>query len=104
MLRPEFVVVPDDALVPDANVIRPAPSRYTHELIDDEPYHFDRARSSGQPDGILPAGTPVLLLVEGDELCRVAAATGLCVDVRCTNLRALSPSDDAGESTSPGHR
>jgi hypothetical protein len=89
MLRPEFVVVPDEALVPDANIIRPAPNRFTHEVIDDELYHFDRDGATDRPDGVLPAGTPVVVLVEGEELWRVADASGLYIEVHRTNLRAL---------------
>jgi hypothetical protein len=92
MLRPEFVVVPDEALVPEANIIRPAPNRFTHELIHDESYFFDREVATDQPDGVLPAGTPVALLVEGDELCRVAVASGLYIGVRRANLRSIDPS------------
>jgi hypothetical protein len=87
MRRPEFVVLPDEALVPDTNLIRPAPNHFTHELIHDEPYHFDREVATDRPDGVLPAGTPVAVLVEGDEICRVADASGLYVEVHGANLR-----------------
>ena len=89
MLRPDFVVVPDDSLVPEANTIRPAPNRFTHELVDDEPYYFDRTAETDHPDGILPAGTPLAVLIEHDDFCRVADASGLYVDVHRSNLRPL---------------
>lgn len=89
MLRPETSVLADEALVPEGNVIRPAPNRFTHELLVDEPYRFDRPESAGAPAGVLPAGTPVVLLVEGPDRCRVVDGSGLYVDVRCTSLRKL---------------
>jgi hypothetical protein len=89
MLRPEFVVVGDQALVPPGNLIRPAPNQFTHELVADEPYRLDRAEPAGEPDGVLPAGTRVALLVQGDDHCRVVDGTGLYVEVRRASLRRL---------------
>ena len=88
-LRPEAVVLGDDALLPDTNIIRPPPNRFTHELIYDEAYRLDRPAQSGEPDGMLRAGTPVVLLVEALECCRVVDASGLYVEVRRTSLRRL---------------
>jgi hypothetical protein len=89
MLRPEAVVLGDEALVPDQNVVRPAPNRFTHQLLVDEPYRFDRPVPAAEPDGVLPAGTPVVMLVEGPERCRVVDASGLYVEVRRGSLREL---------------
>jgi hypothetical protein len=89
-LRPKITVVEEAALVPGANLIQPAPNRFTHELSRDEPFRFDRVEPSGEPDGVLAAGTPVVLLVEGPERCRVVDGTGLYVEVRCSSLRSLS--------------
>jgi hypothetical protein len=88
MLRPEAVVVPDEALVPPSNLIKPPPNRFTHELVADEPYQFDRlGRGRKQPDGFLPAGTPVVLLVDGDDRCRVVDGMGVYVEIRRSSLR-----------------
>jgi hypothetical protein len=38
---------------------------------------------------VLPAKTPVALLVEGAERCRVVDGSGLYVEVRRTSLREL---------------
>jgi hypothetical protein len=57
MLRPETSVLPNEALVPERNLVRPAPNRFTHELLVDEPYRFDRPERAGEPDGVLPSGT-----------------------------------------------
>lgn len=90
MLRPEPVVLGEEALVPDQNAVRPEPNRFTHELLVDEPYRFDRPEPSAEPDGMLPAGTPVVLMVEGPERCRVVDGSGLYVEVRRASLRPLS--------------
>lgn len=89
MLRPEPVVLGEEALVPDRNVVDPAPNRFTHELTEDEPYRFDRPEPSDEFDGVLAAGTPVVLLVDGPERCRVVDGRGLYVEVRCASMREL---------------
>jgi hypothetical protein len=89
VLRPDVVVLRDEALLPASNVVRPAPARLTHELVVDEPYRLDRAGRGPQPDGVLPAGTRVAVLVAGEDRCRVVDARGLAVDVRRVSLRAL---------------
>ena len=56
MLRPETSVLPNEALVPERNLVRPAPNRLTHELLVDEPYRFDRPERAGEPDECFRAG------------------------------------------------
>lgn len=87
MLRPEPVVVGDDALVPPSNLLVPPPNRFSHVLTLDEPYRFDRPRPDDEPDGVLTSGTPVLLIVDDGHRCRVADAQGLYVEVRRDSLR-----------------
>jgi len=87
VLRPEAVVLGQEAIVPASNLVRPAPNRFTHELAVDEPYQFDRPPRGHEPDGILRAGTPVVLLVEGADHCRVVDGSGLYVEVRRSSLR-----------------
>jgi hypothetical protein len=89
VLRPEAVVLGDEALVPGSNLITPPPNVFTHQIVADEPYRFDGSPAGGPPDGILAAGTPVVVLVESGDRRRVADGTGLYVDVRRTNLQAL---------------
>jgi hypothetical protein len=88
-LRPEARVLPDESLIPEANIVRPPPGRLTHALIADEPYRFDRPGREGDSDGVLPAGTEVALLEDEGEHCRIATGDGLSVDVRRSNLREL---------------
>jgi hypothetical protein len=89
MLRPETSVLSDEALVPEGNVVRPAPNRFTHELLVDEPYRFERPERADEPDGVLPAGTPVVVLVDGPDRCRVVDGSGLYVEVRRESLGKL---------------
>lgn len=87
-VRPEAVVLPESAAVPDENVIRPAPNQFTHELTRDEPFYFGGAQQGRTPDGELPAGTKVVLLVhDGGAYCRVVNGRGLYVEVACDSLR-----------------
>ena len=86
MRRPTPSVIAEGAVVPNENLVRPPPNRFTHELAVDEPYRFDAARE-GEPAGVLPAGTPVALLVEAADGCRVVDGRGLYVRVRCESLR-----------------
>lgn len=86
-LRPEPEILAARSLVPDANLIRPAPTRFTHEVVGDTPYSY---RDDGRADGELAAGARVLLLREGDGgRCWVADGRGLYVAVACASLRAL---------------
>jgi hypothetical protein len=88
--RPDAVVLGEEALVPERNVVRPPPNRFTHELLVDEPYRLDRPERTDEPDGVLPARTQVVLLVEGPDRCRVVDGSGLYVEVRRASLRELS--------------
>ena len=58
-------MLPEDAIIPQRNLVSPAPTRFTHELLVDEPYRFDRSRQRDQPDGILPAELRVFGFVNG---------------------------------------
>jgi hypothetical protein len=89
MLRPNPSVLADAAVVPERNLVRPAPNRFTHRLVVDEPYRFDRPRHGDEPDGVLAAGTPVVVLVEGADRCRVIDANGLYVEVPRASLAEL---------------
>jgi hypothetical protein len=88
--RPEALVLGEEALLPERNVVRPPPNRFTHQLTVDEPYRLDRPERSAEPDGVFPAGTRVVLLVEGPDRCRVVDGRGLYVEVRRDSLRELA--------------
>src|SRR5215208_4211211 len=87
-LRPDPVVLPDDALVPPRHLISPAPNQFTHELTRPQAFSFDAGGAT--PAGELPAGTKVVLLVhDGGRDCRVVDGRGLYVRVAYDALRAL---------------
>ena len=95
LLRPEYVVPGEESLVPATDLVRPAPHRPTHELVADGPYRLDRPGQDRGPDGVLPAGTPVAVLRDEDDRCRVVTASGPAVDVPRASLREL-PADTSG--------
>jgi hypothetical protein len=89
-VRPEAVVLPKGALIPDKNLISPAPNQFTHELTREEPYYYTSAQEGCPPNGRLSAGTGVVLLVyEGGERCRVADGRGLYVEIEYAALKKL---------------
>jgi hypothetical protein len=93
MLRPEAVILGDNALIPPSNLIQPPPNHFTHEVVVDEPFRFGSASGGTEPDGVLLKGTPVVLLVEGSAHCRVVAGNGLYVEVRRLSLHERGISD-----------
>ncbi|MER5353915.1 hypothetical protein ABT093_26720 [Kitasatospora sp. NPDC002551] len=87
--RPEASVLDSRAVVPRDNVVRPPPNQFTHTLITDQPYWYDHSSPGGPPDGTVPAGTPVALLIRTGDRCRAVTPTGLYVTVPCPQLRPL---------------
>ncbi len=89
-MRPDAVVLGDNAMVAKMNVISPAPNQFTHELTQPQPFYFAGAQQASAPDGQFPAGTKVVLLVyEGGKYCRVANGQGLYVEIPYGNLKKL---------------
>lgn len=91
-LRPDPTVLAEEALVPRHNLVDPPPTRFTHELASDEPYWYDRPRGrgrAGEPDGVLAAGTPVVLMVDGKQRSRIVDPQGRYVEVSTASLREL---------------
>ena len=90
--RPDYVVLPDEAVVPPANLIAPAPNCFTHELARPEPFYYAPPHAGGaRPNGEFPAGAKVVLLAhDGDEFCRVADGRGLYVVTRFAALKPVS--------------
>ena len=88
--RPAVSVLPDDALVPDRNTVRPPPNVFTHTMVRSSSYWFDSAARERRPDGELSAGARVVLLVdEGDGWCRVVDERGLYVRVSRVDVAPL---------------
>jgi len=89
-LRPKATVLPESALIPEKNLISPAPNQFTHRLMREQIYYYDMAREGVPPDGLLPAETKVVLLVhDGGERCRIADGRGLYVEIEYVALRKL---------------
>jgi hypothetical protein len=88
--RPQAEVLAPADLIPSANLIRPAPNCFTHETVRDQPYYYDSGEVGRSPDGTLPKGAQVVLLVYGGgTYCRVVDARGLYVAVEYAGLAAL---------------
>ncbi|WP_424887109.1 hypothetical protein [Streptomyces sp. XH2] len=94
--RPDATVLGAESVVPRDNVVRPAPNRFSHVLTEWQPYWFDRTERALEPDGMLPAGTRVVVLREEGGHCRVVTGTGLYITVGRAGLRKL-PDDVAHE-------
>jgi hypothetical protein len=89
MLRPEPVVVPDSALVPSANQLRPPPNQFTHQVRKRQPFYYG-AKPSKQPDGEFEVGTKVVLMVhDKGKMCRVVDGQGLYVLTAFEGLKKL---------------
>ena len=89
MIRPKATVLPESALVPERNLIQPPPNQFTHEVISEQPYYYKDPEPTDSPDGVLKAGTKVVLLLhKGGGLCRVATEQGLHV---VTAVEGLHP-------------
>lgn len=90
-IRPDAVVLPESAVVPDKNIITPAPNQFTHELTRPQPFYFGGAQQGRPPDGELPEGAKVVLLLhDGGSYCRVADRRGLYVEVAYDSLLPAS--------------
>jgi hypothetical protein len=89
-LRPDAVVLSENAMVPDRNIISPAPNQFTHELTRPQPFYFDGAQQGAPPNGEFRGGTKVVLLVyNGGKYCRVADKQGLYVEIEYDSLKKL---------------
>jgi hypothetical protein len=88
--RPQARVLRENALIPEGNLISPAPNQFTHELTRAQPFYYADARKGAQPNGEFPTGTKVVLLVrKRGGYCRVADERGLYVEIACDSLKKL---------------
>ena len=89
-VRPTFVVMPENSIVPNENLITPPPNQFTHRLMRRVPFYFTAPQQGRPADGELPEGAPVVLLVhDGGSYCRVADETGLYVVVEYDSLQKI---------------
>jgi hypothetical protein len=90
ILRPEPQVLGGDALVPERNLIDPAPNQFTHVIRSAQPYHYTEPEGDQPPDGTFEAGTRVVLLAhDGGRTCWVADGRGLYVATKWKGLAHL---------------
>jgi hypothetical protein len=88
-VSPEASILDESAIVPDENLISPAPNQFTHELKRSQPYFFSETGKDKHPDGEFSAGTKVLLVRKVGDHCRVADQQGLYVEIDCDSLKEL---------------
>lgn len=96
VLRPEAVVLGEEALIPESNVVDPVPSPLAHELTIDEPYWYDGVTHNQRPSGMLPSGTPVAIIEDRPDQYRVVDGRGLAVDIRRSSVRRRREGSDSG--------
>jgi hypothetical protein len=90
MIRPKAEVLPESALVPDRNLIRPPPDRFTHEVVAEQPYYYRAPGRRAAPAGRFAAGTRVLVLShDGGAFCHVVDGQGLRVVTAHKGLRPI---------------
>jgi len=90
IIRPKATVLPESAMLPEENLVQPAPTRFTHEVKADQPYYYAVPHSADSPDGTFPAGTQVVLMPHHEgPMCQVVDGQGLRVVTRLAGLRPL---------------
>jgi hypothetical protein len=89
MLRPKSVILPESAQLPERNVLRPPPNRFSHIVDGEQPYYFTGVDERVRPAGYFSSGTKVLLLRQDSTECWVANCRGLYVAIPCEGLRRL---------------
>ena len=88
--RPEIVILPDGAAIPDPTLIRPAPNQFTHQLTRSQPYYFNDAQHETSAAGEFPVDTKVVLLMyDGGRYCRVVDGQGIYVELEYDSLKIL---------------
>ena len=88
-LRPEATVLPDSALVPEANLVHP-PRHFTHTLQAAQPYHYAPPAVGAAGDGTFEAGARLQLVSHpGGPWCVVVDGRGLRVVTAFSGLQAL---------------
>ena len=89
IIRPKATILPESAQLPDRNVLKPPPNRFTHEIVAEQPYYYMGRTQAAPPEGAFAPGTKVVLLRHDDADCWVADGRGLYVATACSGLRLL---------------
>jgi len=89
-LRPKATILPESAVIPDENLIRPPPTRFTHEVKAEQSYYYDFPGRASAPDGSFLAGTKVVLMSSSHRhFCQVVDGRGLHVATAFDGLRPI---------------
>ena len=89
-IRPKAVILESNSIIPEKNIISPAPNQFTHVTKESQPYYFIEVERAQNPDGEFKKDTRVILLkYDGGEYCWVANEQGLYVEVDHKGLRPL---------------
>ena len=90
MLRPAQIVMPSSELEPKADVVSPAPNRFTHAVRARQPFYVGSVLR-GEAGGMLPAGAKVVLMLRGrGDVCRVIDRRGRYVTPSFNGLKRLA--------------
>ena len=90
ILRPAQTVMPPSALEPKADVVSPAPNRFTHVVRARQPFYVGSVLT-GESSGTLPAGARVVLMVRGKgDVARVVDRRGRYVTTSFKGLKPLT--------------
>jgi hypothetical protein len=86
----KFKVLSEESIVPEKNIISPAPNQFSHQIVRLCPYYFNKYEQTRPPDGKLKKGAKVTLLVyEKGDYCRVADKRGLYIEVLYKDIAKL---------------
>jgi hypothetical protein len=97
MSRPKAEVLAASSVIPETNLIEPAPNQFTHEIARTAPFYYSESEEGRTPDGTFEQGTLVVLLHdEGGGHCHVADGRGLYVVVDRAALRRLGEDQESG--------
>ena len=90
MIRPKAVVLDNDAMIPDRNIVKPAPNQFTHVVTQTKPYYYNGRENAKAPDGEFKQQTRVVLIRhDGGNDCWVASEEGLYAETDYRNLKKL---------------
>lgn len=90
MIRPEAVVLPESAMIPERNLLQPAPNQFTHQIVAEQPFFYESPNRNTPPDGIFKAGTLVAVLKhDGGMNCHVVDRRGLYVVTSYNGLKEI---------------
>jgi hypothetical protein len=91
MVRPSVSVLPESALVPEQNLLKPPPNQFSHVVTVDQPYYFQPPGPEIQAGGLFLAGTQVLLIARTDgPMCHVADGRGIYVLTLYEGIRRIT--------------